>query len=158
MMQSSIYESSMDPKDGRRPSNKRHYKARFVKESFAENYTVETGKKFEKVWTFRNDGPEAWPADTKFMFTNGEQFGQIEKRLEEEVGPQKYVDVSIEFVAPEKVGKYCAFYRFAHGKNERFGQKVWCDIMVIESENEIAKLQREMGFMSSHPMNGNAPK
>jgi len=52
--------------------NKRMHKARFVKESFAENYTVEAGKKFEKVWTFRNDGNESWPLDTKFIFTNGD--------------------------------------------------------------------------------------
>jgi hypothetical protein len=62
-------------KDGRASLNKRLYKARFVKESFAENFTVEQGKKFEKVWTFRNDGQDSWPNDTKFIFTNGEKFG-----------------------------------------------------------------------------------
>jgi len=37
-------------------------------------------------------------------------------------------------VAPILPGKYCAFFRFVHGDNQRFGQKVWCDILVEEGE------------------------
>ena len=32
--------------------------------------------------------------------------------------------------APQREGNYIAFFRFVHGDNQRFGQKVWCDIMV----------------------------
>ncbi len=122
MMQSSVEFSSMQRKDGGRQSiNKKIFKARFVKESFAENYTVEQGKKFEKVWTFRNEGPEAWPVDTRFIYTNGDQIGQLEKKIDNEIQAGQYVDITVEFQAPAKTGKYCAFYRFVHGKNERFG-------------------------------------
>mmetsp|Transcript_2220 Transcript_2220/g.2159 ORF Transcript_2220/g.2159 Transcript_2220/m.2159 type:complete len:126 (+) Transcript_2220:120-497(+) len=111
------------------------------------------------MWTFRNDGPDSWPMDTKFIYTNGEQFGALEKKIEKEVMPGEFVDVSLECQAPAKVGKYCAFYRFTHGNNERFGQKVWCDILVVEKENEIAKLQRDMiQDPKQHPMyNPNLP-
>ena len=85
-------------KDGGRQSiNKKIFKARFVKESFAEHYTVEQGKKFEKVWTFRNDGPEAWPVDTRFIYTNGDQIGQLEKKIENEIQAGQYVDISVQF-------------------------------------------------------------
>lgn len=60
---------------------KKNLKARFIKESFAENYTVEQGSQFSKTWTFRNDGIEIWPADTKFAYTNGDKFGTLEKTL-----------------------------------------------------------------------------
>mmetsp|Transcript_7048 Transcript_7048/g.5293 ORF Transcript_7048/g.5293 Transcript_7048/m.5293 type:complete len:136 (-) Transcript_7048:63-470(-) len=128
----------------RRPSNKRTYKARFVHESFAENFSVEQGQSFRKVWTFKNDGNESWPSDTRFVFTNGEKFGEAEKAIGREVKPGEHIDIEIKCVAPAKTGKYCAFYRLTYGSNERFGQKVWCDIYVVEKENEIAKLQREM--------------
>jgi negative regulator of sigma E activity len=36
----------------------------------------------------------------------------------------------VKMVSPELAGKYCAFFRFVHGDNLRFGQKVWCDILV----------------------------
>lgn len=32
--------------------------------------------------------------------------------------------------APQVPGNYIAFFRFVHGDNLRFGQKVWCDILV----------------------------
>jgi len=84
----------------KKPKEKTLYKARFVKENFAENYTVEAGSKITKVWTFRNDGTETWPKDTRFVYTNGHKFGELEKALDKEVKPNEYVDVAIEFLAP----------------------------------------------------------
>jgi hypothetical protein len=97
IMQSSIEFSQMRKDGGRQSINKKIYKARFVKESFAENYTVEQGKKFEKVWTFRNEGTEAWPIDTRFIYTNGDQIGQLEKKIDNEIQAGQYVDISVEF-------------------------------------------------------------
>lgn len=42
-------------------------------------------------------------------------------------------------VAPMKEGNYIAFFRFVHGDNNRFGQKVWCDIMVQPSTYHMMK-------------------
>jgi hypothetical protein len=42
----------------------------------------------------------------------------------------------MDLIAPKLAGKYCAFFRFVHGNNDRFGQKVWCDIMVKQQEPE----------------------
>jgi hypothetical protein len=38
--------------------------------------------------------------------------------------------VTVSMAAPAKEGNYIAFFRFVHGDNNRFGQKVWCDVMV----------------------------
>jgi len=40
-------------------------------------------------------------------------------------------------VAPTLPGKYCAFFRFVHGENQRFGQKVWCDLLVEDSNYSL---------------------
>ncbi len=40
------------------------------------------------------------------------------------------VDVTVEMEAPRNAGNYISFFRFVHGDNNRFGQKVWCDILV----------------------------
>lgn len=40
---------------------------------------------------------------------------------------------------PEAPGNYIAFFRFVHGDSNRFGQKVWCDILV--QANPFAKPQ-----------------
>jgi hypothetical protein len=71
-----------------------------VKESFGDNFTVESGSKFTKTWTFRNDGKESWPLDTKFIFINGACIGDESKPIEREVKPGDYVEVKINFTAP----------------------------------------------------------
>lgn len=53
------------------------------------------------------------------------------------------VQIQLELVAPILPGKYCAFFRFVHGDNQRFGQKVWCDVLVEEVEDEKVKVSIE---------------
>jgi len=50
------------------------------------------------------------------------------------------VTITLGMMAPMLPGKYCAFFRFMHGDNQRFGQKVWCDIMVEEIQAEVSSL------------------
>jgi len=47
------------------------------------------------------------------------------------VNPGDYFSVTLNFKAPEKLDKHCAFYRFTHGVSKKFGDKYWCDIKVI---------------------------
>lgn len=41
-----------------------------------------------------------------------------------------------------KLGKHCSFFRFEHLNASRFGQKVSCDIIVVETNSE--NLNKEM--------------
>lgn len=62
------------------------------------------------------------------------------------------ISISFEMTAPRLPGKYCAFFRFVHGDNHRFGQKVWCDILVKEEENKMMitpSVVQEMSNVSS---------
>lgn len=43
----------------------------------------------------------------------------------------------MEMEAPMLPGKYCSFFRLVYGDNQRFGQKVWCDILVEKDDNLI---------------------
>lgn len=43
--------------------------------------------------------------------------------------------------APEAPGNYIAFFRFVHGDSNRFGQKVWCDILVQANPFAASKPQ-----------------
>jgi Ig-like domain from next to BRCA1 gene len=60
-------------------------KAKFMRESFGDKYQADAGKEFTKTWTFRNEGEESWPSDTKFVFINGAEFGETVKDLTHEV-------------------------------------------------------------------------
>lgn len=88
---------------------------------------------FTKTWTFRNGGDQEWPDDTLFIQTNGDDFNASPLKIEGPVKPNQEIDVTLTMYAPQAPGNYIAFFRFVHGDNNRFGQKVWCDIMVVAS-------------------------
>jgi hypothetical protein len=92
---------------------------------------------FIKEWTFRNSGDTDWPEDTIFIQTNGDDLQAITKVIDGPIKPGMEITISIQLVAPKLPGKYCAFFRFAYGDNHRFGQKVWCDILVEEDKQAM---------------------
>lgn len=51
--------------------------------------------------------------------------------------------MTVNMVAPMREGNYIAFFRFVHGDNQRFGQKVWCDIMVQPSAPKAEEPKEE---------------
>jgi len=55
------------------------------------------------------------------------------------IKPNQEVEVSLTLKSPLLPGKYCAFFRFIYGDNQRFGQKVWCDILVEEKPAQDLK-------------------
>ena len=116
-------------------------KAKFLNESFGDKFQAEAGKNFTKTWTFRNEGEESWPVDSKFIFINGAEFGEVVKELTHEVKPGDSYEVTVAFKAPKVPGTYCSFYRFAYAdRKKQFGAKVWCDIIVHDVEDEVVKL------------------
>lgn len=76
---------------------------------------------FEKVWTFRNDGDCQWPSDAKFIQTNGDNLGAKDYALGKSILPGEQIDVRMFLIAPSLPGKYCSFFRFVYGDNDRFG-------------------------------------
>ena len=55
----------------------------------------------------------------------------------------------MELQAPRDTGKYCAFFRFVHGENHRFGQKVWCDILVQQEESKGPQMVAQQNLKQS---------
>lgn len=119
---------------------KEKYLARFVKDSHGDGLRVTPGQKFQVSWTFRNTGKTAWPKDTVLIHTSGDELGagQTAKIPENiTVGPEQEYTFGIEVTAPALIGRYTAFYRLSQS-SQRFGQKVWADIRVVEPEPVVA--------------------
>lgn len=101
-----------------------------MKENFGDRFKVAPNEIIIKSWTFRNNGEDVWPEDAMFIQTNGDDLGGAAQTIKAPVNPGQEIEVTMELIAPKLPGKYCAFFRFVHGDNYRFGQKVWCDILV----------------------------
>jgi hypothetical protein len=125
-------------KKAQKPAEKKVlYSARFVKENLGDRHIVAPKETFVKTWTFRNNGETVWPEGSLFIQTNGDDLQASSVFILQTVNPGEEVDVSMELTTPELPGKYCAFFRFVHGDNQRFGQKVWCDILVQQPEKVV---------------------
>ncbi len=49
-------------------------------------------------------------------------------KLANVVLPESTYTWEVELTAPEKVGRYNAFFRMQTSDGKKFGHKVWCDI------------------------------
>jgi hypothetical protein len=65
------------------------------------------------------------------------------------VKPNEEVTIQLEMQAPNLPGKYCTFFRFVYGDNHRFGQKVWCDILVKQDDAPLISARSSVA-MSNH--------
>lgn len=118
---------------GKNASNKKpRYQGRFVKESFGDKHQVQPGETFTKQWTYRNGGEVAWPIDVVFMQTSGDQMEAQTVQIKGAVEPGSDYVWEVQMKAPERIGRYTAFFRMQTGHSVRFGHKVWCDIQVVE--------------------------
>jgi len=112
-----------------------------VKESIFDKHEVEAGAEFTKTWVFRNDGETSWPLDVQFLQTTGDDIGAKPVQLGYEVKAETNCEVTVMCKAPEKEGRYTAYFRMQTG-SIKFGHKVWCDILVVKpSQKESAAVK-----------------
>lgn len=148
--------SSMSNKPEKAPK----YSARFVKESFPDKFKVNPGEGFTKTWTMRNDGETAWPANCRFIQTNGDDLSSSDRVLYEDlvVAPGQEYNWVVKMTAPAKAGQYCSYFRMAFEQNGnlvRFGHKVWCNILVEEPAKiepvKVEEAKAEPVVMNTNP-------
>ena len=119
------------------------YGARFVKESFPDKHEIVAGDIFCKSWWMRNDGETAWPAGTQLLQTSGDNISAKVVTIKREVQPDETFEISVQCKAPEKEGRYCAFFRLQTGRI-KFGHKVACDILCVEPKAEVVEAKEVM--------------
>lgn len=122
------------------------YNIDFIKETFSENYAVNSGQNFGKKWTFKNMSNETIPRGTlKFAYEGGEYFnvqhGQPEPVLVEEVKPFSTFDVTVKFIAPANPGHYASRFKLFSSLEPRepVSEFVYCDIQVNDV-NDVSVL------------------
>lgn len=104
---------------------------------------------FTQQWTVKNPGPLSWPVGCYVEYVGGEgrhmvpcQTGDLNRSelrttlrsegtsCEVEAGQE--CDFSVTLRAPATLGKKISYWRVCDPKGERFGHKLWCDIVVVD--------------------------
>lgn len=68
------------------------------------------------------------------MQTNGDDLKIQPATIDTVVEPEQEYTWTLAGMAPEKPGRYSAYFRMVTGNNYRFGHKVWVDILVEEQK------------------------
>ncbi len=97
------------------------------------------GTGFTKTWRLLNAGTCAWNPNYKLVFASGEQMsGPASQQLVNlEVPPTASIDISVDLVAPTKLGTYRGYWMLKNGNGELFGigptdQAFYLEIKVVE--------------------------
>ncbi|CEG43234.1 phosphatidylinositol kinase [Plasmopara halstedii] len=115
------------------------------------------GEAFDKVWKLRNGGPSKWPIGAVLSCVGGDKMQAPESVLIPSVLPGKSIDVSLRMVAPMKAGRYTGYWRLSTPDGNRFGQRLWVDINVMEPEEPATSAvdTKEVHFEASDAVGSN---
>jgi len=114
--------------------------------AFVEDITVADAQEmaphtaFEKIWKLKNTGDRAIPAGSRCVFVGGHSFGvnlaETGPALENEVKPGEEFELRVPGLkAPAKEGEHLGFWRLVDDEGDRFGDKLWIDIEVVDASN-----------------------
>jgi next-to-BRCA1 protein 1 len=119
------------------PVGVRHL-ARFVCDvTIPDGTVVSPDQKFFKIWKMRNEGSTQWPEDARLIFVGGDKLSALEYVPVPAVNPNEEIEIAVDMVAPSKPGRYIGYWRLAQEDGNRFGQRVWIDIVVAAPGNEV---------------------
>jgi hypothetical protein len=90
------------------------------------------GASFTKTWRMRNTGTCAWDADTRLVFSSGDQMNGPDSVLVGAVAPGSTTDVSASMDAPSTPGTYEGHWQLQAGDGTRFGAIPYVRIVVPE--------------------------
>ncbi|KAF9391410.1 hypothetical protein CPB97_006697 [Podila verticillata] len=116
------------------------YNAAFVKDiNIFDGTVIQAGSQFLKIWELSNTGPAEWPVGTVLQYIGGDRMftdSDVDvskpqfKIILASVGES--VCVTADLKAPALPGRYISYWRLVAPSGERFGHRVWCDIVVEE--------------------------
>ncbi|KAK3842038.1 MAG: hypothetical protein J3R72DRAFT_400851 [Linnemannia gamsii] len=110
----------------------------FVKDiTLKDGSPMQSNSTFVKVWEMSNSGPNVWPEGTVLQFVGGDRmFTEDDKDVKSpeikvsQASVGDYVCISATLKAPSIPGRYISYWRLVSPSGERFGHRVWCDILV----------------------------
>lgn len=128
--------------------------ARYVKDvSIADGTVLPPGVSFTKIWRLRNEGVTAWPVGCRFQHVGGDKLhapdggvslpalspclrstgDDSDDSSSAEVNGAGELDIAVSLRTPRAPGRYVGYWRCTDASGQRFGHRVWIDIVVSES-------------------------
>jgi len=90
---------------------------------------------FIKIWRVLNNGSTRWPYGTQLVWVGGDHLTspssvRLAISVNGRINPLEETDVTVDFLAPARPGRYISYWRLALPSGQRFGQRIWVHIKV----------------------------
>ncbi|KAG2566912.1 hypothetical protein PVAP13_7NG234000 [Panicum virgatum] len=111
---------------------------RFIKDVTVPDGTpMAPSTPFTKIWRMCNSGSTTWPYGTQLVWVAGDHLqclSSVRLAISANGGlnPWEETDVSVDFLAPAKPGRYTSYWRLALPSGVKFGQQIWVHIQVAQ--------------------------
>ena len=137
--------------------------------TFPDNSDVAPGQAFVKTWKLQNTGACPWTSAYTAVFVGGDSMGAPASVPVStgSVAPGETVELSISFIAPQKVGRYRSEWRLRNASGQVFGlgkdeKPFWAQVDVVTASgitfDFIAKAsQAEWHSGPGNDLNVNVP-
>jgi len=110
-----------------------------------QSTTFSPGQAIDMNWTFRNEGLEPWPSDTKVVFVDGQQMNGFYAADIPALLPGQIVTIPQRLRAPGSPGTYTGTWRF-YCSAGYFGDPLWMIVTVGELNGQSDFMNGADGF------------
>ena len=104
-------------------------------ESPTDNTIVVPNQSIHKTWQVKNTGNRIWGPDHKLVFVGGNQMGAPSAVNIPLTEPGGVAEISIDIAAPDTGGTHRGEWRLRNPQGTFFGDKLWVQIVVPETNN-----------------------
>ncbi len=96
-----------------------------------DNTQMTAGQQFVKTWRVRNNGSCTWGAGYGLVYAGySDPMSGKPQPLAGAVAPGQEVDVSVQFIAPNKAGQYVSAWEMANANGKPFPKVIFVKIIV----------------------------
>jgi len=150
----------------------------FVRDAVPDGSILPPNSVFEQTWVLRNGGAKPWPAGCTVKFVGGDNMcandpdhpasvHELVSAAESttcysEVAPGQEFGFTVLMRTPNRPGKVISYWRLTGPTGNKFGHRLWCDVMVeepspaIEEPAPVIKEEiedrRELKDVEDHPI------
>ncbi|ORZ16857.1 hypothetical protein BCR42DRAFT_413335 [Absidia repens] len=125
---------------------------------------IQPSQRFLKVWKIKNNGRVRWPTGSTLIFSGGDILRPYPAQYQQSgvvpaISPGEETRIAIELSAPDAPGRHVGYFRLSSPEGIRFGDRLWCDIVVASLPNTCSMKHKlaqsaphEVTSLSSSPI------
>ncbi|EEQ90269.2 ZZ type zinc finger domain-containing protein [Blastomyces dermatitidis ER-3] len=134
-------------------------RALFVRDTIPDGSRLAPNKTITQTWTLYNPGPAPWPKGCSVRFVGGDSMFNVDtnhpsslsnlvsamesQELTIHTPAGAFADFTIELKTPRREGRAISYWRLKTPDGRAFGHKLWCDIDVRASAEEMETLPEQ---------------